>query len=274
MIEISSKSFGKAIAHAAESKEFEIHGFLIGFKNGCDGTIIETLPTRKMVQHSNSFVSCDGHVRNLLSASLPLGLEIVGTYHSHPEMGVFSSTIDEENMNKPEYPIGLIIDPFQEKYVEYGFYSKNGEEDFAIIGNVNEMITEIDYIGEPVYILKNSTVYDAQNSLMKAMRKHTENIYKNHSFKFRINNEFLDRDDSIKNSELISSKLKRVKIISNMDIPLFFTSTHEETYGELASRVGEILEFNMAIVSEINETCILDSVNNEVTKDGSIIQCF
>jgi proteasome lid subunit RPN8/RPN11 len=130
--------------HADRELHHEVGGYLIGFpaidhRTGVKVTYIEKA-IRAIYNSSQTHVTMHpisfNEVENIRQHN---GTILVGWYHSHPNMGIFFSSIDRKNFksNHPEeYQISIVVDPSKtpEKDIEndsawIGFYgwNSNGE---------------------------------------------------------------------------------------------------------------------------------------------------
>ena len=130
--------------HANSELHHEVGGYLIGFpaidhRTGVKVTYIEKA-IRAIYNSSQTHVTMHpisfNEVENIRQHN---GTILVGWYHSHPNMGIFFSSIDRKNFksNHPEeYQISIVVDPSKtpEKDIEndsawIGFYgwNSNGE---------------------------------------------------------------------------------------------------------------------------------------------------
>lgn len=84
------------LRHARESHPFEACGLLLGRRVGGDGIVEEIRPSRNLMRSPFEYLIDPEDLLRAFEEAERMGLEIIGSYHSHPLCEPFWSQIDEE----------------------------------------------------------------------------------------------------------------------------------------------------------------------------------
>ncbi len=99
------------LRHARESHPFEACGLLLGKRVGEDGIVEEARPAKNLMKSPFEYRIDPEDLLRIFEEAERRGLEIIGSYHSHPFCEPSWSQIDEE---RGEFWVGysfLIVSP-------------------------------------------------------------------------------------------------------------------------------------------------------------------
>lgn len=117
-MKIRRGDLGAILRHARESHPFEACGLLLGRRVGSDGIVEEARPAKNLMESPSEYLIDPEDLLRIFEDAERRGLEIIGSYHSHPLCEPFWSRIDEE---RGEFWVGysfLIISP-SGRFVSY-----------------------------------------------------------------------------------------------------------------------------------------------------------
>lgn len=99
------------LRHARESHPFEACGLLLGRRVGSDGIVEEARPAKNLMKSPFEYRIDPEDLLRAFEEAERRGLEIIGSYHSHPFCEPLWSQLDEE---RSEFWVGysfLIVSP-------------------------------------------------------------------------------------------------------------------------------------------------------------------
>jgi proteasome lid subunit RPN8/RPN11 len=124
VLRIRREHLEKVFRHARECYPLEACGLLVGKIVGGDRMVEEVYPTKNILESAFEYRVDPEEQLKIFEEAERKGLDIIGSYHSHPFWGAFWSRIDEERSKFWAGYSFLIVSP---KSGSFSSYIKEGE---------------------------------------------------------------------------------------------------------------------------------------------------
>lgn len=127
-LKIKSSDLGKIDAHALETYPYECVGLMIGTPDKETFEIREVVKAKNTLNSPVAFEADPQFVYEVYRDAENRGLQLIGIYHSHPNLHAYVSARDAEFMKFWGHLVWLILGLTQEKIIERkAFTMKDGK---------------------------------------------------------------------------------------------------------------------------------------------------
>ncbi|MEM4188702.1 MAG: M67 family metallopeptidase [Candidatus Hadarchaeum sp.] len=117
-LKIKSSDIRKIDAHALETYPYECVGLLIGTSENGVFEVREVVRAQNTLNSPAAFEADPQFVYNVYKEAENRGLQLIGIYHSHPNLHAYVSARDAEFMKFWGHLVWLILGLSQEKIIE------------------------------------------------------------------------------------------------------------------------------------------------------------
>ncbi|MGQ9788576.1 MAG: Mov34/MPN/PAD-1 family protein [Candidatus Hadarchaeaceae archaeon] len=137
-LRIKSSDIGKIDDHALETYPCECVGLMVGTSNKEIFEISEVIKAKNTLNSPVAFEADPQFVYEVSKDAENRGLQLIGIYHSHPNLHAYVSARDAKFMKFWGHLVWLILGMSQEKIIERKAFTMRGEK----VQNVDLELTD------------------------------------------------------------------------------------------------------------------------------------